>query len=458
MAFVRKIKRKGSVYLAEVESYREGGKVKQRVIRYIGKEHEGEVVRRVLTSEIEVESVKQYLDYKILDEIASRIDIPDLLGRHSKYILLLVYTQIVCRKPLYKIPEYIEHIALKELLGIEKIIDKNLYAALDELEELDFGNIEAEIYKNLRVKGSTKEALVIDVTDTYFSGSQADWKSRKGKDGQYSKLLQIALAVTKNEGFPITHKVYEGNISNIRIFQDFLLEPRLRDFDVIIIDRGMVSYKNLLELKGLRQKVISGLRINERLKRQYLSRIDREEIFQPRYQIKLKNTKVYVKDFEFYGGWLIAVYNPEIEVSRRTGAMEMGEDYNSEEAKYMGYSLIYHTTELSNEGVVRTYYEKDIVEKAFKELKNSINLRPIRKYLLSHVKAHIKICYLAYAILSYIQWKLKDKGISVVNALEKLQPVYKVKMRSEKKGFNWSKVVTLSKEQDSILKALNCSV
>lgn len=458
MAFIRKIKKKGSVYLAEVENYREGGKVKQRVIRYIGKEYEGEVVRRVLTSEIEVESVKQYLDYKILHEIASRIGIPDLLGEYGKYILLLVYTQIVCRKPLYKIPEYIEQTALKELLRIEKIIDKNLYTALDELEELDFTGIESQIYRNLRIRGSRKEALVIDVTDTYFSGSQADWKSRRGKDGQYGKLLQIALAVTKNEGFPITHKVYEGNISNIRIFRDFLSEPLLREFDVIIIDRGMVSYENLLELKGLRQKVISGLRINERLKREYLSRIDREEIFQLQYQVKLKNTKVYVKDFEFQGGRLIAVYNPEIEVSKRMEAMELGEYYNPEDAKYMGYSLIYHTTGLSNEEVVKAYYEKDIVEKAFKELKSSINLRPIRKYLLSHVKAHIKICYLAYAILSYIQWKLKDKDISAVSALEKLQPVYKVEMRSKKKGFNWSKIVTLTKEQDSILKALECSV
>lgn len=456
MAFVRKIKKKDSVYLAEVENYREGGKVKQRVIRYIGKEHEGEVVRKVFTNEIEIESVRQYLDYKILHEIASRIGIPDLLGEYGKYILLLVYTQIVCRKPLYKIPEYIAHTALREILEIQKIIDKNLYTALDELEELDFRVIESEIYRNLRVRCSKKEATVIDVTDTYFSGSQADWKSRKGKDGQYSKLLQIALAVTKHEGFPITHKVYEGNISNIRIFQDFLSESTLREFDVIIIDRGMDE--NLLELKRLRQKVISGLRINERLKRQYLSRIDREEIFQPQYQVKLKNTKVYVKDFEFQKGRIITVYNPEIEIAKRMKAMEMDKDYKPEEAKYMGYSFIYHTTELTSKEVVKAYYEKDIVEKAFKELKSSINLRPIRKYLLSHIKAHIKICYLAYAILSYIQWKLKDKDISAVSALEKLQPVYKVEMKSEKEDFHWSRVVTLTKEQDSILKALGCSV
>lgn len=118
--------------------------------------------------------------------------------------------------------------------------------------------------------------------------------------------------------------------------------------------------------------------------------------------------------------------------------MERGNNYNPEEARYMGYSLIYHTTELLEEEVVRAYYEKDIVEKAFKELKSSINLHPIKKYLLASVNAHIKICYLAYAILSYMQYKLKRGNISAVYALEKLQSVY---MKSIKEGFHWSKSV-----------------
>ncbi len=37
---------------------------------------------------------------------------------------------------------------------------------------------------------------MLDITDTYFAGSGADWKARRGKDGKYEKLIQIALAVT----------------------------------------------------------------------------------------------------------------------------------------------------------------------------------------------------------------------------------------------------------------------
>jgi hypothetical protein len=57
-----------------------------------------------------------------------------------------------------------------------------------------------------------------------------------------------------------------------------------------------------------------------------------------------------------------------------------------------------------------------------------------------------------------MQYRLRAKGISATSALEKLQPVYKVELKSKKEGFQWSKIVTLTKEQKSILNLLDCSV
>ncbi len=456
MAFIRRIKRNNSVYLAEVENTRIGKKVKQKVIRYVGKEVNGEVVRKLSSDSISIESVKRYLDYKVLHSVAKEIGLTEILGEKTKHLLLLIYTQITSRKPIYKLPKYVEHTVLKELLGIERLIDRELYEALDELEELDFTEIESKIFEKLNLERKERKALVIDVTDTYFSGSQAEWKKRRGKDGKYKKLIQVALAVTKEEGFPIMHRLYEGNISNIKIFQDLMTESKLKRFDVIVLDRGSISYETVLDLQKIKQKVITGLRGNKRINREYLSKIDREDIYQPNCQIKLKNTVVYTKNFDFMEGKLIAVYNPELEVAKRNQAIETG-TYSKEEVKFLGYSLIYHTTGLSDKEVVKIYYEKDIVEKAFREIKSSINLHPIRKYRMSHIKAHVKICYLAYALLTYIQYKLRKKNISAIDAIEKLQYAYKVELKSEKENFQWSKIVTLSKEQQTILSCLNCS-
>ena len=61
MAFIRKKKVGKNVYLEKVESYRKDGKVKQRVLEYLGKEIDGQPVKKVFTNKIQVQSVKQSL-------------------------------------------------------------------------------------------------------------------------------------------------------------------------------------------------------------------------------------------------------------------------------------------------------------------------------------------------------------------------------------------------------------
>lgn len=458
MSFIRRIKKKDAVYLAEVESYRQDGKVKQRVKRYVGKEVNGVAVKRIESNNIEIVAVKKHLDYQVLHNIALKLELDKLLGADAKFILLLVYTQLITRKALYTLPEYVEETTLKELLAIDNLADKQLYEALDRLEEQDFTVIEDKIFALLSKERKERKAMVLDVTDTYFNGVQADWKARKGKDGKYDKLLQIALAVTKEEGFPILHKLYEGNIGNSKIFKDMLADIRLKKFDVIILDRGMISMEAIEDMNSISQKVITGLRLTNSIKTDYITHIDREQIYQPSHRVKLKNTEVYVKDFDFQKGKLLAIYNPYLETVKRQHAMLNANTYNPDEAKFMGYSLIYHTSGLSNEEVVRTYFERDIVEKAYRELKSTVNINPIRKYRIDHIRAHVKICYLAYAILTYIQYKVKPKGISAIHALEQLQSVYKVSLKSEKDNIQWNKTVTLKNEQKYILKLIDCSV
>jgi len=458
MAFIRRIKKGGSVYLAEVRNYREGGKVRQKVLRYIGKEVEGEAVKRVPSDSIEVERVKRWADYQALHKAARELGLEELLGEDARHILLLAYTQLADQGSIYRLPEKAEQIAVKEILGIEKLVDKHLYRALDSLEELDFGRIEEAILERLLAGSPERKALVLDVTDTYFGGSQAGWKPRRGKQGKFAKLVQIALAVTRDEGHPIMHRLHEGNVSGTRIMQDTLLDARLKRFDVTVVDRGMACRENLKDLQALGQKVICGLKRDAKLDAGYLSAIDREEIYQPAHRVALKSATVYAKAFDHLGGKLVAVYNPALEAQKRNKAMENPAAYDPLKARYYGYSLIHHTTGAPTGEVVRTYFQRDMVEKAYRDLKTTIDLAPVRKYRLGRVKAHVKICYLAYALLSWIGHKVRPLGLSAVDALEKLEGAYLVEFASKKDNFQWTKAVTLSNQQKSIAKAIGCSV
>jgi len=119
--------------------------------------------------------------------------------------------------------------------------------------------------------------------------------------------------------------------------------------------------------------------------------------------------------------------------------------------------LIFHNTALTDEGVVRKYFEKDMIEKSFKKLKGVLSLRPIRVWLTKHIKGHVKICYLAYSILSFLNYKIGELGITGKDALEILKNGYRVKLKDSKTGL-WETIVTLKKMQEKILRKIGCSV
>ena len=110
--------------------------------------------------------------------------------------------------------------------------------------------------------------------------------------------------------------------------------------------------------------------------------------------------------------------------------------------------------------MVRLYFDKDIIERAFKTLKGVSNLRPIRCWLKTRVKAHIFICYLSYLLLSLLKMNLKSKNImmSPEKAMEELETMYNVYFSDKKNKFQFAKTVTLSKNQEKILKSIDFKI
>lgn len=84
MAFIRKIKKGNTIYLAKVESYREGGKVKQRVLEYVGKEENRKPVQKIDINKINIENVKYYADVSVLNQQCLSLNLNYLLGRASQ--------------------------------------------------------------------------------------------------------------------------------------------------------------------------------------------------------------------------------------------------------------------------------------------------------------------------------------------------------------------------------------
>ena len=73
MMLLRKVGDK--VYLAEVKSVRENGKVKQKFIRYLGREMNGKPIRKAEINNIKIENVKRSPDILAIDCLAKQLTI-----------------------------------------------------------------------------------------------------------------------------------------------------------------------------------------------------------------------------------------------------------------------------------------------------------------------------------------------------------------------------------------------
>jgi uncharacterized membrane-anchored protein YjiN (DUF445 family) len=173
MTFIRKIKKTSGTYLAEVESYRIDGKVKQRVIKYLGKEIDGKAEKRVLASEIKVDNVKRSFDVLAIDTIARELGITSLANKH---VLALIYSQILEKRSISQLEGWLRFTEIPEVLGIEQVSTKSLYESLSDIDETEMSAINENLYKIFKECDKSCDVAVIDVTDTYFEGSHEDFK------------------------------------------------------------------------------------------------------------------------------------------------------------------------------------------------------------------------------------------------------------------------------------------
>jgi transposase len=105
--------------------------------------------------------------------------------------------------------------------------------------------------------------------------------------------------------------------------------------------------------------------------------------------------------------------------------------------------------------MVKGYFEKDKVEKSFRCMKSLLEMDKVRFWLANRVKGHIFVCYLAYLLLSVLEYKLRRIGIKAQEAIKIMETMYRVYITDPKSKNTFVKTVTLSKKQEDILKEIN---
>jgi len=492
MSYIKKSKRNGKIYLSEVETSRVNGKVVTKHLRYVGKEADGKTILSSSISNLEVEQVKVFGPLMVLNHIAKELDLSTLLGRYGDEILSMVFAHCLDYESVNKMPDWFSRTDLSMMLNLNGVTEDRLLKALDSLERQDSTQLQKSLFEKVSEKYNiNKKGVIYDVTNTYLYGSKCPLgKMGKDKDGVKGRpLIQIGLGLTQDEGVPVFHKTFPGNIHDSRTLQDLITtfhEFGIKD-GLMVFDKGINSNKNQRDLKGIKWGVLCGLPIDKVLKPKLRELIAKNKFLDFKNRVKLKNATFYVQTIkhsvagiegtlafcfnekqkrdlkesrydEICNAQLLIAQKKEIKQDLRQFFGSSGEVLYgkiSEREEFDGYSAIFSTKKLTKENIVKTYFDKDLVEKAFRSLKGVVNLRPIRHWLYNRVTAHVFICYLSFLILTLLKIKIAKLNMTPTHALNELDSLYKVYIKDKKKGFRLHRVVAMNKKQEAILRAID---
>ena len=522
-----RIKRGNRVYVYERENYRdEFGKVKHRNTSYLGVEvtengktyiippkkrlKEFEVIKSVRYGDISIlyNIFKKYGIIELLDELVPRGGLPV-----GAVFASLAINHIVDRETLNMFSKWYQDTALEEFTNIpaKKMNSTNLGAVMKT-----FGKVGVEgmvdvcvkVFNKVKHLETESTSLLYDVTSTYFYAKKLP-KVRPGysRDDNSLPQINISLAATKNKGLPIFFRTYEGNITDVNTIHQLILDVKRIDFkvDVIILDRGMTSKKNLIDLAGSHLKIIGGIPLtSNEAKGSVECRISEEnELIRPLGLVYYEDIPTSL--FGISGRAIVCFNHSDLERERSTRLKKIAvaekkiaelldsetcnenSDYLEREVKAIikgvsgyfivknendettvapnvderkrarlrdGKCLIFTTDfEKTASEIISLYFGKDVIEKIFNCLKNWLDMQPVRHFEEEIVDVYIFICYLAYLCLALYKHHLGATGWEGVrDSLDEMGRIRKTSLVFGEEKID--KTTILTKEQKDIFKKL----
>lgn len=364
-------------------------------------------------------------------------------------------------------------------LAVSKWVDTVYYPDFEHLElhhyyrGLDFlhqhqKEVEEFLWNRVRNLFNQKVDMVFfDTTSTYFEGNGPVNIAKKGysKDKRPDRNQVIVGVLMTAEGVPIAHQVFPGNTADVDAFITALEELKGRftvNRVIIAADRGMVSQKTLAALKEHHYQYIVGIRMRRvKVARELLARAGRYQVVKPNLKVKEPGT---------WGDRYVICLNPEearkqqltrqaivdkLEHTLKTAgpkalmgnrgyqrylkmdkkAVTINEQAIKEDAKYDGKYILRTNCDLPPGEVALAYKGLWQVERAFRSLKSTLDLRPIYHWKEERVRGHIFVCFLAFVLQVMLVKRLKDSKLSLKEVTQDLRSLQAVKLNIGEEQF-----------------------
>ena len=474
MAFLKIDKKQTGNYIRLIESYREKGKVRNRVIASLGKveDYTPKMLRRMgeklytlgggnitdliggNVSEIGrynygfVQAVNKGLTYYGLDTILTRLTRKHKLSYSLTDVVKLLLAERL-NEPVSKLCSYDNQ---QEYLGLKKVELQHIYRSLNYLAK-NTKLIQKQIFQTGRdLFNMQLDVVFYDVTTFYFSSEKEGHLRQKGfgKDGKIGKTqIVFGLLIDKDKN-PVAYRLYKGSQYEGHTFEDAIKTLKQEyqiDKVIVVADRGMLSKHNIdivsgtfdfivgERLKSLPKNIQSKLLDIENYKQQWIYTKDDN-------QIKLKYQSI-----QYQGRTIISTYSEKrarkdaadreqrIEKAKKllqtpslinkkpsryylknetSGKFILNQKKIDTDKQYDGFIAIStNNTSLKPEDVLDHYRHLFQIEQTFRSFKSHLEIRPMFHWNDTRIEGHIALCYIAYAIENHLIQKLKKAKVEI---------------------------------------------
>ena len=465
------------------ESTRKGKKIIKRTIANLSSLSiaQAESIRRILKGEKLVKP-EEYFDilrspaHGNVDAVLvtiRRLGLDKLIGsRRSKerdLVIAMIASRILSPQSKLALTRDWGNTTLGEQLGVDDADEEALYGAMDWLYERQDA-IEQRLAKRHLQEGGR---VLYDLSSSYFEGEKCPLAARGYCRDQKKGKLQVNYGLlTDDRGCPVSISAFSGNTTDPKTLMPQVerLQGAFNLKSVVLVgDRGMISQKQVDELKGQAgvewitalktgaiRKLVDAQAIQltlfdernlfelkhpdfpgeklvacrnpelahrRKYKRNDLLKATTEELVKVQGMIK----RGYLKDAEKIGvrvGKVINKYKMakhfKLEITEDQFDFEIDQEKVSAEAALDGIYVIRTSMEeeLSAADAVRHYKALSQVERAFRSIKTmDLEVRPIRHYQEQRVRTHLFLCMLAY----YVKWHMMEAWRPLLFADEEQQ-------------------------------------
>lgn len=338
------------------------------------------------------------------------------------------------------------------LPGTEKLQLQHLYRGLAIIAEHQMEIEDHLLEKSQTLFGIDCSLVFFDTTSTYFEGDMLDDKALKqygrSKDHRPDRRQVKVGMVMSRDGIPIHCPFFAGNESDFTSAQKVIriLAKKERIGEMIFVgDSGMTSQKNIDELKEQNIRYILGSRMrNTKVVKEEVLTLEDVSILKDNSKNQPFGVKknLFVTEKTINKKRYIICYNPdeakkdqlvreaiiiklksELSSSPKkyikhrlykrflkitAAKTEINQEKIMEEAKYDGLFVIETDTNLSASEVALRYKDLLLVERGFRCLKSTLEMRPIYHKCSENIQGHIFVSYMALYFFCLIIKKLEQ--------------------------------------------------